>query len=101
MSSCAGTGRWANFADMPQMQLPIFPSELTAITADLGLLQQDGKIYYFHGHLPTFHHGVEDVATFRSYIAQLVVNGTATQVEVAEAFGIPAITIKRAVKKLR
>ena len=86
---------------MPQMQLPIFPSELIAITADLGFLQQDGRVYYFHGHLPTFHHAVEDVATFRSYIAQLVVNGTATQVEVAEAFGIPVITVKRAVKKLR
>jgi len=83
------------------MQLPIFPSELTAITADLGFLQQDGRVYYFHGHLPIFHHGVEDMATFRSYIAQLVVNGTATQVEVAEAFGIPVVTVKRAVKKLR
>jgi len=83
------------------MQLPIFSSDLTPITADLGFLQQDGRVYYFHGQLPTFHHGVEDVATFRAYLAQLVVNGTATQVEVAQAFGLPAITVKRAVKKLR
>src|SRR5205814_2100106 len=68
---------------------------------DLGFLQADGRVYYFHGHLPTFHHALKDVATFRSYIAQLVVNGTATQVEVATAFGISVITVKRAVKKLR
>ena len=41
---------------MPQMQLPIFPTEMTFTTEDLGFQQQDGVVYYFHGHLPTFRH---------------------------------------------
>lgn len=86
---------------MPQMQLPIFPAELTAITPDVGFIRQEERIFYFHGQLPVFHHAVNDVATFRSYIAQLVVNGIATQAQIVQAFGIPAITVKRAVKKLR
>jgi hypothetical protein len=64
----------------------------------LGFLAQEGVVYYFHGQVPTFRHEVGDRATFRFYIAQLVANGTATQAEIARAFGIPASTVKRAVR---
>ena len=90
-----------NLGAMPQMQLPIFPSEMTFITEELGFQQQDGVVFYFHGHLPTFRHGVKDLATFRMYIAGLVINGTASQRQIAEAFGISAMLVQRAVKRLK
>lgn len=86
---------------MPQMQLPIFPTEMTFITEELGFQQRDGVVYYFHGHLPTFRHEAKDLATFRMYIAGLVVNGTASQGQIAQAFGISLGLVKRAVKRLK
>lgn len=86
---------------MPQMQLPIFPTEMTFITEDLGFQQRDGVVYYFHGHLPTFRHAAKDLATFRMFIAGLVVNGTAAQGQIAQAFGISLGLVKRAVKRLK
>lgn len=35
------------------------------------------------------------------FISQLVVNGTASQADIVRAFGVPAITVKRAVKTYR
>jgi hypothetical protein len=86
---------------MPQIQLPIFPSSSTAITADLAFEQRDGQVYYFNGHLPVFTHPVEDIASFRFFTSQLIANGSASQGQVSRAFGVPLVTVKRACKKLR
>lgn len=86
---------------MPQMQLPIFPAGLTAITNEIGFQSEDGKVVYFNGHLPVFHHDTGDVQSFRLYTSQLITQGTVSQTDIVKAFGVPLITVKRYVKLLR
>ena len=86
---------------MPQLQLPIFPAGTTPLTAELAFDCQDGKVTYLNGHLPVFQHAQEDLAAFRLFTSQLVVNGTASQAEIARAFHVPPKTVKRYVKRLR
>ena len=86
---------------MSQLQLPIFPAGTTPITAELAFDCQDGKVTYLNGHLPVFQHAQEDLAAFRLFTSQLVVNGTVSQVEIARAFHVPPKTVKRYVKRLR
>lgn len=90
-----------HFGVMPQIQLPLFPASSTAITDELAFEQREGKVYYFNGHLPVFSHAVEDIASFRYFTSQLIVNGNATQGEISRAFGVPLVTVKRSCKKLR
>ena len=86
---------------MPQLQLPIFPAGTTPITAELAFDCQDGKVTYLNGHLPVFQHAQADLAAFRLFTSQLVVNGTVSQAEIARAFHVPPKTVKRYVKRLR
>jgi transposase-like protein len=86
---------------MLQQLLPLFPSEVTLITSELGFQEKDGKVYYFNGQMPLFIHDVADLQTFRVYTSQLVINGTARQVDIVRAFGVSSISVKRSVKKYR
>ena len=63
--------------------------------AELAFDCQDGKVIYVNGHLPVFQHGKGDVAAFRLFTSQLVVNGTANQAEIERAFRGPRKTAKR------
>lgn len=86
---------------MPQVQLPIFPSNSTLITPDLAFEEREGRVWYFSGHLPIFSHLVEDLKSFRLFTSQLIINGVASQSEVARSFCVPLVSVKRACKKLR
>ena len=86
---------------MPQFQLPIFPAGSTHVTQNLAFECRQGRVTYFHGQLPVFVHAADDVRTFRMITSQLVVNGNATQADIARAFGVTAISVKRAVKIYR
>lgn len=86
---------------MPQLQLPIFPEGTTLITPEIAFECRKGKVTYVHGHLPVFQHGQEDVAAFRYFTSQLVVNGTVGQADIARAFQVPKVTVKRYVKRFR
>jgi hypothetical protein len=86
---------------MPQVQLPIFPQGVTHITSELAFQCQDGKGCYFNGHLPVFLHDADDLATFRMFSSQRVINGNATQAQIARAFGVPLISVKRYVTLYR
>ncbi len=86
---------------MPQLQLPIFPASSTFLTDELSFAEDAGTVYYFNGHLPVFSHPVDDIASFRFFTSQLISNGSVSQGQVARAFGVPLITVKRACKKLR
>ncbi len=44
---------------------------------------------YFNGHLPVFTHAVDDLASFRMLTSQLCANCSATQPQIAPAFGLP------------
>lgn len=86
---------------MPQLHLPLFPSGATAITATLSFSAQDSIVTYFHCAMPVFSHDKDDRASFRFITAQLHVTSGAAQAELARAFGISKISIKRAVKLYR
>ena len=86
---------------MPQLQLPIFPTGLTPITNDIAFQQQEGKIVYFHGHLPVFQHEEKDVKSFRLFTSQLIANGTVRQRDIVQAFKVPLGTVKRYMKLYR
>lgn len=86
---------------MPQLFLPIFPSDVTEINLILAFAKRDGTVYYFHGAAPVYSHRADDLAAFRFITSQLVVNGNATQAEIVRAFGISPISMKRYVKRLR
>jgi transposase len=86
---------------MPQLQLPMFPDGVTEITNELAFAKRDGRVTYFYGHLPVFGHDEDDIETFRMITSQFVVNGNATQAQIRDAFGVPAVTIKRYVKLYR
>lgn len=86
---------------MPQVQLPIFPSGCCRINDDLAFERRDKQVTYFNGHLPVFTHEAEDLPAFRMFTSQLIVNGSATQGEISQAFGVSLTTIKRYVKKFR
>ena len=86
---------------MPQLQLPIFPEGTTLITPEIAFECREGKVTYVHGHLPVFQHAQEDVAAFRYFTSQLVVNGTVGQADIARAFHVPKVTVKRYVKRFR
>jgi transposase len=96
-----GNSTVANIGHMPQVQLPIFPSGSTTITPELAFEKRNGQVVYFNGHLPVFTHTEEDLGAFRLYTSQLIINGTATQSQIVEAFGVPLTTVKRCVKGLR
>jgi hypothetical protein len=86
---------------MPQLQLPLFPQGTTLITPEIAFECRDGKVTYIHGHLPVFQHWEKDLASFRYFTTQLVVNGTAAQADIARAFHVPTVTVKRYVKRFR
>lgn len=86
---------------MPQIQLPIFPSNSTPITSELAFQERGGTVWYFNGHLPVFSHPVEDLGSFRFFTSQLIANGNDSQGEISRAFGVPLVSVKRACKKMR
>jgi transposase len=67
----------------------------------LAFCVEDGRVTYFNGNMPVFIHDKDDIATFRMITAQFCVNGNAKQAEIARVFGIPKVTVKRAVKHYR
>ena len=86
---------------MPQTELPFFPEGVTHITPLLAFRKEDGRVTYFNGSMPVFIHEEGDLASFRMITAQFCVNGNAKQADIARAFGVPKISLKRAVKRYR
>ena len=86
---------------MPQLQLPIFPAGITHITNELGFECRDGVVTSFLGQLPLFRHALGDLRTFRMITSQFVANGNARQVDIAKAFGVSSVSVKRSVRRYR
>ena len=86
---------------MPQVQLPVFPHGSSPITPELAVERKDNQVVYFNGHLPVFTHPAYDLASFRLFTTQLIVNHTASYGEIGRAFGVPLRTIKRWAKRYR
>jgi transposase len=86
---------------MLTIQLPLFPPELTFISRQISFQKKDGIIYYFHGLFPLFTHEEGDLESFRLITSQLVMSGNVKQIEIAKAFGVTYISVKRSVNLLR
>lgn len=86
---------------MPQMTLPLFAEDTTPLSEFISFQKRDGNIYYFHGCLPVFSHPEGDKASFRMYTSQLYLTGNCKQSDIVRAFGVTAISVKRAVKKYK
>lgn len=86
---------------MPQVQLPIFPQGTSLINPDLAVKCQADQVVYYNGHLPVFTHEARDLASFRFFATQLIINGTASYGQIAKAFGVPTRTLKRYAQRYR
>ena len=86
---------------MTQLHLPIFPSGSTEISAGLSFCRTEDTVTYFHYDMPIYTHAQEERSSFRFVSALLHVTCGAKQADIARAFGIPKINIKRAVKLYR
>ena len=86
---------------MSKAQLPFFPKEITNITPSLSFRLEDEKVVYFNNGMPIFMHDKDDIDSFRMITAQFCETGNAKQCEIAKAFGVSEISVKRAVKLYR
>jgi transposase len=86
---------------MPQLQLPIFPVGAKCITDGIAVECKDKQVVYIYGSLPVFQHDQEDLRSFRLFTSQLINMGSARQVDIVNAFGVPLPTVKRYLKLLR
>ena len=57
---------------MPQLQLPIFPADVTPINQQVAVSCESGKVVYVHGLLPVFQHERGDLASFRLFTSQMI-----------------------------
>ena len=86
---------------MIQALLPIFPKQSTRINSILAFQKKDEHVYYFNATMPIFSHHVDDLASFRMITSQLYINGNCKQIDIVNAFGVTANSVKRYVKKYR
>lgn len=86
---------------MPQVQLPIFPSDVKYINSNIGVQTKENNVYYFNGMMPIYHHNKDDYKSFRYVTSQMIVLGNAKQVEIINAFCVSKESVKRWVKIYR
>jgi len=67
----------------------------------VAVVERDGVVWYFHYDMPVFSHAASDVASFRMFTSSLCDKGQCKLVEVERAFGVTAISVKRALKQYR
>jgi hypothetical protein len=67
----------------------------------VAVVEKDGVVWYFHYDMPVFSHAVSDLSSFRMFTSSLCDKGQCKLVEVERAFGVTAISVKRALKQYR
>ena len=80
---------------MPQSTLPLYTDDMTLINIHVGVQKRDGKVYYFTGSLPFYHHREGDRDSFKHIVCQLLSNGKVTRSQISKAFNIPTRSISR------
>lgn len=86
---------------MPQAQMPFFPQGVVHINHMLAFSKENGRVAYVTAGLQLYTHEESDRASFLMIAAQFCANGIAKQAEIVQAFGVPSLAIKRAVKVYR
>jgi hypothetical protein len=86
---------------MPQAQMPFFPQGVIHINPMLAFSMENGRVAYITAGMQLYTHEENDRTSFLMISAQFCANGMAKQAEIAHAFGVPSLAIKRAVKLYR
>jgi predicted transcriptional regulator len=84
-----------------QMQLPIFPQTTKLINSNVGLFELDDFVYYLHNGSPIYCHEKNDLNSYRYIIANLVVTGLCSPIDLARALGVSNRNMQRYAKTLR
>jgi hypothetical protein len=84
-----------------QMQLPIFPQTTKLINSNVGLFERDDFVYYLHNGSPIYCHEKNDLNSYRYIIANLVVTGLCTPIDLARTLGVSNRNMQRYAKTLR
>ena len=83
------------------MQLPVFYEGVNPITNDVGYERNESTVVYYCGTMPVFSHAVDDMDSYRMIVSQLYVNGAVRQADIARAFQVKPLALKRWVKRYR
>jgi excisionase family DNA binding protein len=84
-----------------QLRLPRYPAEPHHVSDAVSVVVRDGVVWWFHQGMPIGSHAVSDVAGFRHQSSVLCDGGACALVEIERAFGVSAISVKRALKQYR
>lgn len=84
-----------------QLRLPLYPDAPTHVSDAVSVVKRDGTVWWFHQGMPLGAHAADDVASFRQQSSMLCDGGACQLVEVERAFGVSAISVKRALKLYR
>lgn len=83
------------------MQLPIFPQTTKLINSNVGLFELGDFVYYLHNGSPIYCHEKNDLNSYRYIIANLVVTGLCSPIDLARALGVSNRNMQRYAKTLR
>lgn len=83
------------------MQLPIFPQTTKLINSNVGIFERDDFVYYLHNGSPIYCHEKNDLNSYRYILANLVVTGLCSPIDLARALGVSNRNIQRYAKTLR
>lgn len=84
-----------------QLRLPCYRDEPVHVSDAVSVVRRDGVVWWFHQGMPIGSHAVSDVASFRHQSSMLCDGGACALVEIERAFGVTAISVKRALKQYR
>ncbi len=86
---------------MPQLQLPIFREGVVEVRNGLGYKREGDMVVYYNGTMPVAQHRVDDIDSFKMYVAQFCDQGQARQADIIRTFGVTKISVGRWVKRFR
>jgi transposase len=84
-----------------QMQLPIFPATTKLVNSNVGIFERDDFVYYLHNGSPIFCHDKNDLNSYRYILANMVMSGLCSPMELGKVLGVSNRNIQRYAKSLR
>ena len=77
--------------------LPLFHKGSIEIGNNMYYKKENGRITYFQGIMPFFHHAEEELQSFRLAVSLLAETCNVKQIRISQVFGISYIFVKRCV----
>jgi len=84
-----------------QLRLPRYHDGPIHVSDAVSVVRRDGVVWWFHQGMPLGSHAETDAASFRHQSSMLCDGGACKLVEIERAFGVSAISVKRALKQYR